>query len=406
MSTQISDNFKLRTEMYLDDRNSFKTILDMKNFNIEEIPDGFITYCEEDLKHYKITKLGAYDDYTGYWSQLSSGSSGGGGGDVDESLIIAQALSQSKAYTNLEISKIVDGAPANIDTIGKLAIASISNKDRIDAINTELGSKANVSDIYEQDGVTPKYITPQNVANYAPKIMWTDPTTDKVGNVDAGYVPPTDGVSLTDFLYKLTHRSIGATIAISLNPSTLIQEQGVSIINPSITATVTKGTSIPTYVKFYRSGSLINTTQYSSATQTYTYQDNYSVSSNTSYKAEVLYNLDGTSTTANATISYSFVYPLYSGSISTAAPTSTDIKSLTKTITNSKAATKSYTQSSKWMCFAYPSSYGNLTSIKDVATGYQLIDGWNKINLIIDSQTYYVYISSQCTVSNYNVQFS
>lgn len=407
MAIQMSDNFKLRAEKFLDDRESFKTVADMKAFNIGEIPDGFITYCEETVQHYKLCKLGVNDPTLGYWQVLSSGSgSGSTGGTVDEQTIINKALAQSKTYTNAEISKLVADAPMNLNTLKELADATTSNNQNIGTINNALPNKADKTDVYEADGRTPKFTTPAQVPSLAPKITWTDATTDKVGNINAGFVPPEGGISLVDFLYKLTHRPIAATISTSLSPSTATLEQGTSVTNPTITATVNNGTSTPTQIRFYRNNEVINTQNYIAKTQTYTFQDTYTVSANTTYKTEVVYTLDGTGGTNTGIATYSFVYPSYLGTLNTPIPIATDVVALTKNIFTSKNATKVFTQTTSWMCFAYPASFGDLTSIKDMATGYQLIGGWKKETMLINGQSYNVYLSGQCTVNNYSIQFS
>lgn len=79
MAIQMSDNFDLKSSKYLDSRQYFKTILDMKNFNPLDVPNGFVTYCEEDGNNYKFNNGNTIDNLTGLWRAVTSG-----GGDVGD----------------------------------------------------------------------------------------------------------------------------------------------------------------------------------------------------------------------------------------------------------------------------------------------------------------------------------
>jgi hypothetical protein len=56
---------------------------------------------------------------------------------------------------------------------------------------------------------------------------------------------------------------------------------------------------------------------------------------------------------------------MYIGNVDDLNPTELDIKGMTKRLVVKSNQNLSYTLSNSRFCFAYPSSYGNLTSIKD-----------------------------------------
>ena len=72
MAINIGDNFSYQGKKYLDDRQSFKTLSELQNYN--NVPEGFIAYCEENKKRYEY-KDGAWAEYV----VASSGGSSGGG---------------------------------------------------------------------------------------------------------------------------------------------------------------------------------------------------------------------------------------------------------------------------------------------------------------------------------------
>ena len=71
MSINIGDNFKYLGKKFLDDRESFNTILDMKNCN--DVPNGFITFCKENNKRYEYMDSNEIDEVLGKWREFTVG---------------------------------------------------------------------------------------------------------------------------------------------------------------------------------------------------------------------------------------------------------------------------------------------------------------------------------------------
>ena len=68
MSINIGDNFKYLGKFFLDARQSFDTIEEMKQ--CERVPDGFITYCKEDEKRYEFKSSNTINELTGRWTEF------------------------------------------------------------------------------------------------------------------------------------------------------------------------------------------------------------------------------------------------------------------------------------------------------------------------------------------------
>lgn len=71
MAVKIASNFSLKSKKFLDDREEFDTILDMKNFPENSIPNGFITYNKETNKRYEFNSSNVNDVDLGKWRETS-----------------------------------------------------------------------------------------------------------------------------------------------------------------------------------------------------------------------------------------------------------------------------------------------------------------------------------------------
>ncbi len=68
MSLNIGDNFKYLGNKFLDSRESFATLKDMKNCT--QVPNGFLTYCQEDGKRYEFNSSNNINELTGQWAEF------------------------------------------------------------------------------------------------------------------------------------------------------------------------------------------------------------------------------------------------------------------------------------------------------------------------------------------------
>lgn len=103
--------------------------------------------------------------------------------------------------------------------------------------------------------------------------------------------------------------------------------------------------------------------------------------------------------------SVTLVNPMFWGMLNSATPNATMIKALGKQIVAKGAQTAYFTGSNKFVCFAYPASYGELKSIVDVKLGYEYLNGFKKFylqNVDLDGRTdnYNVYVQQNATTLN------
>ena len=112
------------------------------------------------------------------------------------------------------------------------------------------------------------------------------------------------------------------------------------------------------------------------------------------------YNVAATkgSVTKTASTSVRFVNPSYLGIVSESfVPSESAIKALAKGISESKGRILSGANlTNQKICYAYPKTFGVLTSIKD-ANNFEYINSYNRTELAINGETYYVYVLKDAT---------
>lgn len=121
------------------------------------------------------------------------------------------------------------------------------------------------------------------------------------------------------------------------------------------------------------------------------------VTTTTSYKIEAKKG----SQTASATVTATFVNPKYFGVVAATItnPTETDIKSKTKIVASGKGYTGTTSLIDQKLLYAYPVSYGTLTSIKD-GNNFEYINSYTRSTVNVNGVNYYCYLLTDATTIN------
>ena len=125
----------------------------------------------------------------------------------------------------------------------------------------------------------------------------------------------------------------------------------------------------------------------------------YSPTTDTTYTLAVVY--DGVS--ASKSVQAKFVNASYIGTVAATTTTldATAIKALTKAVNASKSYTATQALSNQKACFAYPKSFGALTSIKD-ANNFEYLGSYTRTEVTVDSVAYYCYLlTNAVTISSF-----
>lgn len=107
-----------------------------------------------------------------------------------------------------------------------------------------------------------------------------------------------------------------------------------------------------------------------------------------------------------ATQNISFYNCRYVGAISDVPTTESQVKALTKLpVSSGRSYTWTGSLNDQRICFAYPKSFGALSSIRD-ANNFEYVSGFSRSEVMVNSELYYVYVSGKHLVENFKYIFS
>ena len=205
---------------------------------------------------------------------------------------------------------------------------------------------------------------------------------------------------LADTLAQIIAVSYSApTISFSASGSGTVREKGTSVASTLLTANVTKLSDPIAEVRFYQGVTLVDTktgTIPAGGSETYTYAVAFTDTISFSAKVDDDGSTGGPTTVTSNTVTFSYVYPYYSGAgavgLSAAA-----VGALTKGVqTTSASVAKSFTATvGQVFYFAQPAGYTALTSILDVSN-FETFADWtvtvaNITGLDATAQSYRIY---------------
>lgn len=181
-------------------------------------------------------------------------------------------------------------------------------------------------------------------------------------------------------ILELTY--LGPLIASFTGSSNILREKGVVVASVVLSANVTKRSNAIARIHFKQGATTIQDYAPPAIIGSGVTTANYSTSftDNITFTVEVtdaIVGVDGP-TMVSSTVTYSFVYPYFHG-CAAPARTPAQVTTLTKSVINSTATlNRTFTSlSGDVYYFAYPASYGVLSSILD-ENGFENISAWTK----------------------------
>lgn len=230
---------------------------------------------------------------------------------------------------------------------------------------------------------------------------------DITSNVDVGGAPSgtvfEKDLEFTDFAKRILRKTIIPDIRISVTGEGL-HNIGDSVTDPTITATLANLSNVTVdldEIQFKVDGTLVNTQPFAEGQNTYSYQYSVTISSNTTFSVSVKY--DNTLTVSKST-SITFVNPSYYGFSNSLNPSEADIKSMASILKANKGYTwKNITMLDSRFCYAYPKTFGNLTSIKD-KNNFEYINSYTLQVISVNSEDYNVYVLTEPVTISDGVQ--
>lgn len=207
---------------------------------------------------------------------------------------------------------------------------------------------------------------------------WTDPFVyDGYSDRYAQIVNLQGLKATTDFIMDMGYAPPNATL--SSNVSNSLRERGDLVTAMTLTAAIVKVLNDIAEVRFYYDGGLIDTQTSGGGIPTggnSTFAWTGSFGTNKTFSVQVDDDSVEAKPSRTSNLSYTFVYPYYYG-VGAPALSAASVAGLTKQIiTDQSSALRSFTPSvGNVYYFAYPASYGSLTSIKD-QNNFETIADW------------------------------
>lgn len=384
MAIKISTGFSIGSKDLIDDRLVL-TKDQMLNINEAIYPDHFFSLCSDDNQIYVFDiNNDVLDPEVGKFKLYSSGE---GGITIDD-----VTPSTSTVYSSQKIE----------DKIGKVGNGEVSSTGLYKYIDEKVGNGSITEDI-EVIGV------------------------GEIGGYKDGDVISKDTDTITSVLKQLLRKVIhptyiAPTLTVTVSPSIL--EVGVeSAITVTPKFTQNDAGLVNTY-QGYRNDTALS--QDESRLEKTVF--NYTPTDTTSifYKYEITYHegitkqnnfgesdttgkiMDGSLTKTSSLISV--VYPTFYGATDIVPTTSNEITALTKLVRVKNDLAQLFTVDNKYIVYAYPSSFGDLTSIID-SNGFENITDFTKTTIEVTTTTgynttYNVYTTnSKKTVDNFKFTF-
>lgn len=272
--------------------------------------------------------------------------------------------------------------------------------------DTELTNKGYITNI-ELEGKG--YITDTELEEEM--VFETDSlTVNALGGISAD--TDLNGLTVKEILNKLLFPYIAPVITVTATPNGGTYEKGDTQTITNVKVVVTKKSEKITKIEVLNGTQVIARQNDEAIVDggTFNYTVNVSVPSTNKQLTVKITDNSGVVTT-ETTNSFTFVYPYYWGVCEETDVINADlIKGLTKSITSKGTKTVTYTTNNQKMIFAYPKSYGTIKKILDPnsfdVTSTFTMSQITIIGLDGTGQSYYVYVNSPSTVSNFNMKFS
>ena len=228
------------------------------------------------------------------------------------------------------------------------------------------------------------------------KADWTTNTT--VGNLPAN--TNLSGKTAMEIFKAMTVTYVLPKGKVSYSATDSYVEKGKNL-NVTITVnSLQKGEANLAKIEYYINGSLVKTVNSPNIATTYSYKA--TISEDSSIKVRLIDSNDKGVDIGQK--KYSFVYPYYYGAVDNNNVTVDSVSNLTKIIRPKETINKAFNSNFQTVVYAYPSVYGNLSSIIN-QNNYEVVSSFKKTTLNINTIKYNVYYLENVNVSNFKYTF-
>ena len=179
---------------------------------------------------------------------------------------------------------------------------------------------------------------------------------------------------------------VNPSATVSYSQSNTVLKKGQSFDLTITVSGIVKGTNDVAELILIKDGTVLETIPYVTGTNSYEFAPITGINTECSFQIKVG-DTQGKQYSTSKT--YSFVDPYYIGATDN-IPTADTVLTLTELIEAKSNKTKKVTATDQYVVYAYPTSYGSLTSIID-GNGFENLTDYTKISLTINEVAYTCY---------------
>lgn len=276
-----------------------------------------------------------------------------------------------------------------VGTNGEVLTAEIL-EEKLPAAGVGTGAKFETDFVYQVGAGSKWYDFPQIELDANAKLLETITSNVEVGGAPAGTVFNKD-MEFTEVMKKILRKVINPLVTFTASNSG-VHEIGTSVGSSFLKLVISNlnDVTVPiNTIEFKKNGTVIDTQNFVAGIDTYSFTVSDPITENTTFSATLTYD---TSKTLDKTQQFKFVKASYAGSVNTLTPTADDIVALGKVVKDTKSYIwNNITLNDARYCYAYPNSFGDLTSIKD-ANNFEYLGSYTKTTMMIDSTLYNIYV--------------
>ena len=287
---------------------------------------------------------------------------------------------------------------------------------RITALETALEGKADADHRHSADDIDEtaekQFVSEAKKTQYDENTVYTNEmaTVNSLGGIAAGTT--FNNMPVNEVLTKLLYPYVAPTVSATGTPNGGTYEKGNNQTITNVKAVVTKKSEKITKVEVLDGSSQLAVKEGTEVQNGGTFNFPVSVAVPSVNKQLTVKITDAANKTYSAsTGSFNFVYPYYMGVCAEDATIDEAlVEGLTKKIEGKGNKSHSFTCNNQRMVFAYPKSHGVLKTIID-PNGFDNFGSFGRQEVSITgldgtAQTYYVYVNSASTVSNFTMKFN
>ena len=389
--------------------NSVVSEGDANSFKYVALEDGVLKfYLENPLSDNAVAAFEIElpeQDLSHLMSLVADATKGNVASFGDNGQVVDGGVAVADIATKTEVTAVADRTTALESKVGVLEEGTYDDSEIRDLIQENKDAIAVLNGDESIDGSVASAIAENDI--FVTDILTVNALGGIAANADLNGM--TTHAILNKLLYPYVAQVVGTP---SRTPNSTVLEKGNDQTITAVSVTVTKKSEAITSVALYNGSTLLaeKTGDEVAAGGTFTFSGLSVSVPSTSIVLTVKVTDASGNVVSKSTAGWNFVYPYYVGTCAEGAEINEElIEGLTKKIEVKGNKSISFTCDYECMVFAYPKTYGALSSILD-PNSFEIIGSFTQHEVSVTgldgtAQTYYAYVNGASTVSAFTVNF-